>query len=196
MSPPSARSIGRRLLPEDPFLETYLVRPGGATVVSLGPDERLTVVDSYGGQVAELTVLSPEGADDADALGARADAPATVLRELVRNGNGFLRRLAAPRLDPEEARRGPALREHVSARSVAVVPRRTSGQGRRGRARRPDRRRRAASLRPARRDPADARRGRTASSSSPRRSPSRGSTSASTRRPPSRTRFAPASTSR
>ena len=92
------------LLPEDPFLETYLVRPGGATVVTLEPDERLTVVDSYGGQVAEVTVLSPEGADDADALGASADAPATVLRELVRNGNGFLRRLDAPKLDPEGAR--------------------------------------------------------------------------------------------
>jgi glycine cleavage system T protein (aminomethyltransferase) len=91
------------LLPEDPFVETYLVRPGGATVVSLEPDERLTVVDSYGGQVAEVTVLSPEGSDDAAAIGARADAPATVLRALARNGNGFLHKLAAPRLDPEEA---------------------------------------------------------------------------------------------
>lgn len=91
------------LLPEDPFVETYLVRPGGATVVVLEPDERLTVVDAYGGQVAELTVLSPEGMDDAAALGTRAEAPATVLRSLVRNGNGFLRKLAAPRLDPEQA---------------------------------------------------------------------------------------------
>jgi aminomethyltransferase len=98
----SSRVVGG-LLPEDPFLETHLVRAGGATVLVLEPDERLTIVDAYGGQVAELTVLSPEGTDDADALGARADAPATVLRELVRNGNGFLRRLAAPRLDPEEA---------------------------------------------------------------------------------------------
>jgi aminomethyltransferase len=96
-------SIIDGLLPEDPFLETYLVRPGGATVVLLEPDERLTVIDAYGGQVAELTVLSPEGTDDSGALGARAEAPATVLRELVRNGNGFLRRLAAPSLDPEEA---------------------------------------------------------------------------------------------
>ena len=109
MSLPSARGGVRPegsdpgLLPEDPFLETYIVRPGGATVVALAPDERLTVVDAHGGQVAELTVLSPEGADDAGALGALADAPATVLRELVRNGNGFLQRLAAPKLDPEGA---------------------------------------------------------------------------------------------
>ena len=119
MSSSSARSRGSGqrpdCSPEDPFLETYLVRPGGATVVSLEPDERLTVVDAYGGQVAELTVLSPEGADDAAAVGARADAPATVLRELVRNGNGLLcDELAAPRLDPEEARRGPPLRDLVA----------------------------------------------------------------------------------
>ncbi len=103
------------------------MRPGGATVISLGPDERLTVVDAYGGQVAELTVLSPDGADDAGALGARADAPATVLRELVRNGNGFLRRLAAPKLDPEEAVAIRLFENHVSTRSLAVVSRRTGG---------------------------------------------------------------------
>ena len=96
-------SIFGALLSEDPFLETYLVRPGGATVVSLEPDERLTVVDAYGGQVAELTVLSPDGRDDAGAIGVRADAPATVLRALVHDGNGFLRKLQAPRLDPESA---------------------------------------------------------------------------------------------
>ena len=50
-------SVVRGLLPEDPFLETYLVRPGGATVLALGPDERITVVDKDGGQVAEVTVL-------------------------------------------------------------------------------------------------------------------------------------------
>jgi aminomethyltransferase len=99
----SRLSIAGGLLPEDPFVETYLVRAGGATVVALEPDERLTVVDAYGGQVAEITVLSPEGSDDAAAIGARADAPATVLRTLVRDGNGFLRKLAAPRLDPEAA---------------------------------------------------------------------------------------------
>jgi len=43
----------RGLVPEDPFLETYLVRPGGATVFGLKPDERVTVIDREGGQVAE-----------------------------------------------------------------------------------------------------------------------------------------------
>ena len=50
------------LFPEDPFLETYVVRPGGATVFALGPDERMTVVDTRGNQPAEVSVLGPEGA--------------------------------------------------------------------------------------------------------------------------------------
>jgi hypothetical protein len=58
---PGTSALVRGLLPEDPFLETYLVRPGGATVLELGPDERVTVVDPDGGQVAELTVLGPDG---------------------------------------------------------------------------------------------------------------------------------------
>jgi aminomethyltransferase len=91
------------LLPEDPFVETYLVRSGGATAVTLQPDERLTVIDTHGGQVAEVTVLSPEGRDDAAAIGANADAPASVLRDLVRAGDGFPHELALPRLDPERA---------------------------------------------------------------------------------------------
>jgi aminomethyltransferase len=93
------------LLPEDPFLETYLVRPGGATVFALGPDERVTVVDAHGGQVAEVTVLDEAGRDSAAALDARADAPATVLREAYRDRDGSLlvRELASRGLDPTEA---------------------------------------------------------------------------------------------
>ena len=49
---------------------------------SCAADDRVTVIDPDGGQPAELTVLSPDGRDDPGALGA-ADAPATVLRELV-----------------------------------------------------------------------------------------------------------------
>ena len=89
------------LLPEDPFLETYLVRPGGATVVALGADERLTVVDSYGGQVAELTVLSPEGADDAGALGRERMRPQPCFASSSATGTGSCsssrRRSSAPR---------------------------------------------------------------------------------------------------
>ena len=91
------------LLPEDPFVETYLVRPGGATVFALGPDERVTVVDAHGGQVAELTVLDEAGADAAAALGAKADAPATVLRDAYRDGGLLVSELASRGLDPTEA---------------------------------------------------------------------------------------------
>jgi aminomethyltransferase len=76
-------------LVSDPGFEQYWVRPGGATALPLEPDDRLTVIDRDGGQVAEVTVLTPEGREDAAAIGARADAPATVVRELPGNGNGF-----------------------------------------------------------------------------------------------------------
>ena len=87
-----AISSGRRsltvpgLLPEDPFLERYWVRPGGATVLALEGDDRLTIRDPDGGQVAEVTALAPDGSEDAAALGARADSPATVLRSLIGSG--------------------------------------------------------------------------------------------------------------
>ncbi len=93
------------LFPEDPFVETYLVRPGGATVVALAPDERLTVVDAYGGQVAEVTPLDERGLDASDALDAKADAPATVVRAAYadRNGSLLVAELASRGLDPSEA---------------------------------------------------------------------------------------------
>ena len=69
------------LKPVDRSFESWWVRPGGATVVRVRPDDRLTVVDPDGGQPAEVSVLS----EDPEALGVRPDAPATVLaaRELV-----------------------------------------------------------------------------------------------------------------
>jgi aminomethyltransferase len=95
----------RGLKPEDPFLETYLVRPGGATVFALAPDERVTVVDKDGGQLAEVTVLSPSGREDYEAVGASPDGPATVVREALRDRDGSLlaRELSARGLDPAEA---------------------------------------------------------------------------------------------
>jgi aminomethyltransferase len=59
------RLIVPGLLPSDPTRETYRVRPGGTTVVSLQPDDRLTVRDLHGGQRGELTVST----GDYDALG-------------------------------------------------------------------------------------------------------------------------------
>ncbi len=58
------------LVPYDPTRETYRVRRGAATVVSLHADDRLTVRDLDGGQYAELTVLAASGGEDYQALGA------------------------------------------------------------------------------------------------------------------------------
>jgi aminomethyltransferase len=109
-----AISTGRRtttatgLLPSDPFLETYWVRHGGATVIALEPDDRLMIRDRDGGQVAELTALAPDGSDDTSALGAAADAPAGVLRSLLASeadrASELIQALAARGLNPTEAK--------------------------------------------------------------------------------------------
>jgi aminomethyltransferase len=73
------------LLVLDRSLETYPVRPGGATVVLMAGDDRLTIVDHFGGQVAELTTLGAGfGADQPP-----ADADARVLRSGVVNVPGL-----------------------------------------------------------------------------------------------------------
>jgi aminomethyltransferase len=94
------------LKPVDRSFESWWVRPGSATVVEVYAGDRVNVIDPDGGQVAELTALSPDGRDDLDALGARADAPAGVLRGLVDNGagDGFLGPLHARGLRPHDAR--------------------------------------------------------------------------------------------
>jgi aminomethyltransferase len=95
------------LLPPDPFKERYWVHPGGATILTLEPDDRLTVIDPHGAQAAEVTVLSSEGRNDATAIGARADAPATLLRALIASAadgaQEAIQTLAARGLDPTDA---------------------------------------------------------------------------------------------
>src|SRR3954452_12319271 len=92
--------------PFDPGVQTWWVRPGGATVVELRPGDRLTVRDPHGGQPAELTVLDREGGEDAAALGARADAPATVLRAALGSDGAvtFISELHRRGLEPDTAR--------------------------------------------------------------------------------------------
>jgi aminomethyltransferase len=94
------------LKPVDRSLESHWVRPGAATAVRLQPGDELRVVNRDGGQVCELTVVDSEGAEDAAAIGARADADASVLRGLLGNGvaHGFLAELHREGLVPEDAR--------------------------------------------------------------------------------------------
>jgi glycine cleavage system T protein (aminomethyltransferase) len=94
------------LKPVDRSLETHWVKPGAATAVSLRPEDRLTIVNRDGAQVAELTVLDLEGGEDAAAIGAKVDADASVLRGLDGNGDarGFSGQLHARGLVPGDAR--------------------------------------------------------------------------------------------
>jgi len=54
------RPVVPGLLPRDPARETYRVSPGAATVVTLEPDDRLTVRDVHGAQRAELRVAGED----------------------------------------------------------------------------------------------------------------------------------------
>jgi len=56
------------------------------TGVRLSPGDELTVVDRHGRQVAELTVVLPDGSSAGAPLGVLLDAPATTLRRLVADG--------------------------------------------------------------------------------------------------------------
>ena len=91
----------------DPSFEQYWVRPGGATVLAIAPEDRFTVIDVDGGQAAEVTMLAPDGSDAAEAIGARADAPATVVRALVSSmvdgAREVVQDLAGRGLDPSRA---------------------------------------------------------------------------------------------
>src|SRR4051795_2350322 len=96
------------LRPVDPSRESWWVRPGGATVVAVRPGDRMTIRDPDGGQPAEVTVLDAEGANDAAALGARADAPAPVVPETLNSApppaHAFLAELHRRGLKPHDAR--------------------------------------------------------------------------------------------
>ena len=96
------------------------MRPGGATVLAIAPEDRFTVIDVDGGQAAELTMLAPDGTDAAEAIGARADAPATVVRALVSSMVDGARRscrICRPRAGPEPRDGRPAVRRVVAARA-------------------------------------------------------------------------------
>ena len=79
------------LLVVDRAIERYPVRPGGVTVVALGGDDQLRIIDRYGGQVAELTTVGAGFGPTHPT----PDADATVLRA---------RGVPVAGLDPSEAR--------------------------------------------------------------------------------------------
>lgn len=96
------------LLPPDPGLETYWVRPGGVTAVRLAPGDEIAVVDRQGRQRAELSAVCPDGTADGSALGVSADAPASALRALAASPAGpsdpVLAALVRDGVDPQQLR--------------------------------------------------------------------------------------------
>jgi aminomethyltransferase len=109
----AASALHDGLLVPSAQLETYPVRGGGVTVLQLAGDDRVTIVDVYGGQGAEVTTLGAP----IDAL-AQGD-PATALRALAQDGSrrGLLDTLAGRGLDVHRARcaRLPGSRDALGA---------------------------------------------------------------------------------
>src|ERR1700684_4262622 len=89
------------LLTRNPALETFPVRAGGITVVELAGDDRVEIVDLYGGQVAEVTALGAP-------VGLPQDQPATGIRGLTAGTDAARASVAAVLagrgVDPHDAR--------------------------------------------------------------------------------------------
>ena len=92
-------------------VERFRVAPGSVTALKVFGGDRLDVVDAYGRQPAELTVLS---ADPRAVVGATPDGAATVLRRLVTgvDENGY----TAGRILGMLARHGVAQHEALATR--------------------------------------------------------------------------------
>jgi aminomethyltransferase len=104
---PSPRLLLPGLVAPEPGLETYWVRPGGVTGVRLLPGDQLTVVDRFGRQSAEVTVVGRNGHVDGAALGVVLDAPATTLQRLAATGDvsePLLADLVAQGVQPDRLR--------------------------------------------------------------------------------------------
>ena len=71
------------LIPFTPGVERFRARGGGACVAVLDAGDRIELTDREGYQRCELTVLSPGGAEDFEALGQRPDGKAEGLAGLV-----------------------------------------------------------------------------------------------------------------
>jgi aminomethyltransferase len=98
--PAAPLRLAAGLLPNDPALETYPVRPGGATMIVLRGDDRMRIIDRHGGQIAEVTAVGAP-------VGLTQDADATVLRGAAGAGTKlFASAVAAWGLDPGTARCG------------------------------------------------------------------------------------------
>jgi aminomethyltransferase len=105
------RLIEPGLLAFQPGLERYRVRGGGALVVWLGAGDEIALTDPEGRQPCELSVFSPEGREDAAALGAKAEGVSAGLAALrasdAPDARALRAALGARGIDPDGA---PAVR--------------------------------------------------------------------------------------
>ncbi len=67
-------------------LERYRVRGGGSTVVRLAEGDRVTIIDSEGGQLCELSFVDEKGQFNEAGLGIRFDGTAEGLKSILSSG--------------------------------------------------------------------------------------------------------------
>ncbi|MEE1925239.1 DUF1989 domain-containing protein [Pseudomonas sp. 148P] len=85
-APVISRPLEPALFARHPLVERHRVAPGGLTVVSLEPDDRLEVIDVEGDQGAELLAFAGNRAA-LGALGLRPSAGAACIGHLLRDGS-------------------------------------------------------------------------------------------------------------
>ena len=87
------RYPGIPVLPGD--TERYRCKGGGSLVVRVEPGDRITVTDSEGGQVCELTFLDEKGRFQSAGLGSAFTGEATGLKAILSSGNDSASRVKA-----------------------------------------------------------------------------------------------------
>ncbi|SDI62055.1 aminomethyltransferase [Pseudomonas flavescens] len=114
--PVTSRPLEPALFARAADLERHRVAPGGLTVFTLEPGDRLEVIDLEGDQPAELLAFTEDGRQALAALGLQASAGADAIAHLLHDGsresihvsNGLTRRGVDCRRLPAAARLWPA----------------------------------------------------------------------------------------
>ncbi len=117
VSPVRIRQPGLNALPAN--TERYLVRGGGSVALTLDAGDEIELISPQGLQPVEITVFDGEGRCDASMIGARNNASAEGLKDLLANSGGYAdelnNALAALNISVETARSALLFRNHSPA---------------------------------------------------------------------------------
>ena len=92
VSPTRLLEPGRNTLP--PNTERYVIRAHGITAFELFAGDEITIVNSEGMQIGEITVFDNQGKSDVQFIGASADGKAEGLKSILEGGDASAIKLA------------------------------------------------------------------------------------------------------